>query len=60
VLVYPELETLVLQVPPPGIDFTLPSPCIGLPSQSPIDPPWSPHFKAKIEEVTVNQDQTVS
>lgn len=51
---------VLLQVPPPSIDFTLPSPTIGLPKQDPIDPPWIPHFKAKIEEVTVNQEQTVS
>ena len=49
----------LFQLPPPGIDFTLPSPTIGLQRQVPIDPPWQPHFKTKIEEVTVNQDQTV-
>jgi hypothetical protein len=27
--------------------------------QSVVDPPWTPHFKAKIEEVTVNQEETV-
>lgn len=48
------------QMPPPNIDFTLPSPTIGLPSQTVVDPPWTPHFKAKIEEVTVNQEGTVS
>ena len=47
------------QLPPPSIDFTLPSPTIGLPMQSVVDPPWTPHFKAKIEEVTVNQEETV-
>lgn len=47
-------------MPPPNIDFTLPSPTIGLPSQTVVDPPWTPHFKAKIEEVTVNQEGTVS
>ncbi|XP_052242651.1 protein unc-80 homolog isoform X2 [Dreissena polymorpha] len=60
---WPRMEEgaqLHFKVPPPNIDFTLPSPTIGLPSQLPIDPPWSPHFKAKIEEVTVNQDQTKS
>ena len=46
-------------MPPPNIDFTLPSPTIGLPSQTVVDPPWTPHFKAKIEEVTVNQEGTV-
>ncbi|KAL4233067.1 Protein unc-80 [Mactra antiquata] len=61
--VWPRMEEgaqLHFKVPPPGIDFTLPSPTIGLPSHVPVDPPWIPHFKAKIEEVTVNQDQTKS
>ncbi|XP_023931089.1 protein unc-80 homolog isoform X1 [Lingula anatina] len=48
------------KVPPPSIDFTVPSPTIGLPSAIIIDPPWTPHFKAKVEEVTINQDQTKS
>uniref|UniRef100_T1IVG6 Uncharacterized protein n=1 Tax=Strigamia maritima TaxID=126957 RepID=T1IVG6_STRMM len=46
------------KVPPPGIDFTLPSPKIGLDSLAPVDPSWMPHFKTKVEEVTLNQDQT--
>lgn len=50
---------VLFQLPPPNIDFTLPSPTIGLPMQSVVDPPWTPHFKAKIEEVTVNQEETV-
>ncbi|WAR09253.1 UNC80-like protein [Mya arenaria] len=61
--VWPRMEEgaqIHFKVPPPNIDFTLPFPTIGLPSQAPIDPPWNPHFKAKIEEVTVNQDQTKS
>lgn len=61
--VWPRMEEgapIHFKLPPPGIDFTLPSPTIGLPSHTPIDPPWMPHFKAKIEEVTVNQDQTKS
>ena len=51
-----------VQLPPPSIDFTLPSPTIGLPKASltVVDPPWMPHFKTKIEEVTVNQEETVS
>lgn len=49
----------IFKVPPPGIDFTLPSPKIGLESSPVIDPPWMPHYKAKVEEVTINQDQTV-
>lgn len=59
-LLGPFVLILSLQMPPPNIDFTLPSPTIGLPSQTVVDPPWTPHFKAKIEEVTVNQEGTVS
>ncbi|KAL3872189.1 hypothetical protein ACJMK2_040132 [Sinanodonta woodiana] len=61
--VWPRMEegaNLLFRIPPPGIDFTLPSPTIGLPSQSVVDPPWTPHFKTKIEEVTVNQEKTKS
>ncbi|XP_061164273.1 protein unc-80 homolog isoform X1 [Saccostrea echinata] len=61
--VWPRMEdgaNMFFKVPPPNIDFTLPSPTIGLPSQTVVDPPWTPHFKAKIEEVTVNQEGTKS
>ncbi|KAJ8299881.1 hypothetical protein KUTeg_021400 [Tegillarca granosa] len=61
--VWPRMEdgaNLFFKIPPPNIDFTLPSPTIGLPSQTVVDPPWTPHFKAKIEEVTVNQEETKS
>ena len=47
------------QVPPPSIDFVLPSPTIGLPCLPVVDPPWSPHFKTKVEEVTINQTESV-
>jgi len=47
------------QIPPPSIDFVLPSPTIGLPCLPIVDPPWSPHFKTKVEEVTINQTETV-
>ena len=49
-----------IQVPPPSIDFVLPSPTIGLQTLPVIDPPWQPHFKSKVEEVTINQEQSVS
>eukprot|EP00105_Crassostrea_gigas_P024973 XP_011445404.1 PREDICTED: protein unc-80 homolog isoform X2 [Crassostrea gigas] len=61
--VWPRMEdgaNMFFKMPPPNIDFTLPSPTIGLPSQTVVDPPWTPHFKAKIEEVTVNQEGTKS
>ncbi|XP_021380201.1 protein unc-80 homolog isoform X3 [Mizuhopecten yessoensis] len=61
--VWPRMEdggNMFFKLPPPNIDFTLPSPTIGLPTQTVVDPPWTPHFKAKIEEVTVNQEGTKS
>ncbi|GFR73733.1 Unc-80-like protein [Elysia marginata] len=61
--VWPRMEdgaNMYFKLPPPSIDFTLPSPCIGLPSLTVIDPPWMPHFKTNIEEVTVNQEETKS
>ena len=48
------------QIPPPSIDFVLPSPTIGLGTLPVIDPPWTPHFKTKVEEVTLNQEESVS
>src|SRR4051812_17708623 len=53
---------LSFKVPPPGIDFTLPSPPIGLPQVAVVDPPWMPHKKAKIQELTLKEeeDTTVS
>ncbi|ESO92838.1 hypothetical protein LOTGIDRAFT_232936 [Lottia gigantea] len=61
--VWPRMEegsNLFFKIPPPGIDFTLPSPTIGLPNLTVIDPPWMPHFKTKIEEVTINQEESKS
>ncbi|XP_071534011.1 protein unc-80 homolog isoform X8 [Panulirus ornatus] len=45
------------KVPPHGIEFTLPSPKIGVESLPVVDPPWMPHFKTNVDEVTVNQIQ---
>ncbi|CAG5120059.1 unnamed protein product, partial [Candidula unifasciata] len=61
--VWPRMEdgaNMFFKLPPPSIDFTLPSPTIGLPNLTVIDPPWMPHFKTNIEEVTVNQEETKS
>lgn len=49
----------VFKVPPPAIEFTLPSPKIALESVPVADPPWMPQAKAKVEEVAINQDQSV-
>lgn len=44
---------MVFKVPPPGIDFTLPSPPIGQSQQPVVDPPWMPHVKTKVEELSL-------
>ncbi|XP_064455968.1 protein unc-80 homolog isoform X2 [Ornithodoros turicata] len=55
-----EAAHLVFKVPPPMIEFTLPSPRIALDCAPVADPPWMPQVKAKVEEVTINQDQSRS
>ncbi|KAI1307248.1 Protein unc-80 -like protein [Halotydeus destructor] len=59
---WPRMEDgahLSFKVPPPSIEFTLPSPKIALDTQPVADPPWMPMSKAKVEEVTITQDQSV-
>lgn len=61
--VWPRMEEgahLSFKVPPPGIEFTLPSPKIGIESLPVVDPPWSPRQKTKDMEVTLNQERHVS
>lgn len=61
--VWPRMEEaahLTFKVPPPGIEFTLPSPKIGIESLPVVDPPWMPQVKTKVEEVTINQERHVS
>ena len=61
--VWPRLEDgaqAYLKSPPPNIDFVLPSPTIGNPLVAVVDPPWKPLFKSKVEEVTINQEESVS
>uniref|UniRef100_A0A1I7SH45 CID domain-containing protein n=1 Tax=Bursaphelenchus xylophilus TaxID=6326 RepID=A0A1I7SH45_BURXY len=45
------------KVPPPGIDFTLPSPPIGQSQQLVVDPPWMPHVKTKVEELSLKEEE---
>ncbi|XP_021940294.1 protein unc-80 homolog isoform X4 [Zootermopsis nevadensis] len=57
--VWPRMEEgahLTFKVPPPGIEFTLPSPKIGIESLPVVDPPWMPQVKTKVEEVTISQE----
>ncbi|KAK0091968.1 hypothetical protein PV326_002441 [Microctonus aethiopoides] len=58
--VWPRMEEsahVTFKVPPPGIEFTLPSPKIGIESLPVVDPPWMPQVKTKVEEVTINQER---
>lgn len=48
---------LVFKVPPPGIDFTWPSPPIGQSQLSVVDPPWMPYIKTKVEELTLKEEE---
>lgn len=48
-----------LKLPPPTIEFTLPSPKIALSSMPVANPPWMPQSKYKVEEVALNQEQTL-
>ncbi|CAJ0578771.1 unnamed protein product, partial [Mesorhabditis spiculigera] len=47
----------VFKVPPPGIDFTLPSPPIGQSQLPVVDPPWMPHLKTKVEELSLKEEE---
>lgn len=51
---------MTFKVPPPGIEFTLPSPKIGIESLAVVDPPWSPLVKDKDMEMTLNQERHVN
>ncbi len=59
---WPRLEEgahLYLKVPPPAIEFTLPSPRIALEAIPVVDPPYMPVTKTKVEEVTISQEPTI-
>jgi hypothetical protein len=36
------------KVPPPSIDFALPSPAIGQSQLVVVDPPWTPYVRTKV------------
>lgn len=55
-----ESAHLLFKVSPPGIEFTLPSPKIGIESLDVVDSPWKLLVKTKVEEVTINQERHVS
>ncbi|XP_037944678.1 protein unc-80 homolog isoform X2 [Teleopsis dalmanni] len=59
--VWPRMEDnahdFTFKVPPGGIEFTLPSPKIGIESLPVVDPPWLPVQQTKDMDVTLNQDR---
>lgn len=58
--VWPRMEEaahVAFKVPPPGIEFTLPSPKIGIESLPVVDPPWSPRHQNM--EMTFDQERDV-
>lgn len=50
----------LFRIPPPGIEFTLTSPKIGIECLPTVDPPWMPQVETKVEEVAIGQDTHVS
>jgi protein unc-80 len=58
--VWPRMEEgahVTFKVPPPGIEFTLPSPKIGIEALPVVDPPWQPRQQSKDVDVTLNQER---
>lgn len=56
--VYSGLTTL-FQIPPPSINFTLPSPILGMPCVPIFDPPWVPQNTGSVQD-PISEDQSVS
>lgn len=58
--VWPRMEEgahVTFKIPPPGIEFTLPSPKIGIECLPVVDPPWSPRQQNKDIDVTISQER---
>ncbi|ETE65869.1 Protein unc-80-like protein, partial [Ophiophagus hannah] len=47
------------EIPPPSINFTLPSPVLGMPSVPMFDPPWVPQCSGSVQD-PINEDQSKS
>ncbi|XP_071797964.1 protein unc-80 homolog isoform X4 [Asterias amurensis] len=59
--VWPRMEekaSMIFRVPPPSIDFTVPSPTIGLSHLAVIDPPWMPVTTSDLEEKVSTEEET--
>jgi len=61
--VWPRLEANannLLKISPPCIEFVLPSPLIGVPNLTAVDPAWMTKAKTKVTEVTANSEEVNS
>ncbi|GMT17332.1 hypothetical protein PFISCL1PPCAC_8629, partial [Pristionchus fissidentatus] len=47
----------IFKVAPPSIDFTSPSPQIGEGQGPVVDPPWMPHHKTKVEQLSLTEEE---
>lgn len=60
--VWPRMEEgaqQIFKIPPPSINFTLPSPILGMPSVPMFDPPWVPQSCGSVQD-PINEDQSKS
>ncbi|CAF3810181.1 unnamed protein product, partial [Didymodactylos carnosus] len=47
----------MMKILPPGIEFVLPSPALGILNLHAVDPPWLPHAKTRVEQAALNQEE---
>ncbi|KAE8278523.1 Protein unc-80-like protein [Larimichthys crocea] len=60
VKVWPRMEEgaqQIFKIPPPSINFTLPSPILGMPCVPIFDPPWVPQNTGSVQD-PINEDQS--
>ncbi|XP_041056206.1 protein unc-80 homolog [Carcharodon carcharias] len=60
--VWPRMEEgaqQIFKIPPPSINFTLPSPILGMPSIPMFDPPWVPQSTGRVQD-PISEDQSKS
>ncbi|XP_034034408.1 protein unc-80 homolog isoform X2 [Thalassophryne amazonica] len=60
--VWPRMEEgaqQIFKIPPPSINFTLPSPILGMPCVPIFDPPWVPQNTGSVQD-PINEDQSKS
>ncbi|XP_077449386.1 protein unc-80 homolog isoform X14 [Stigmatopora argus] len=58
--VWPRMEEgaqQIFKIPPPSINFTLPSPILGMPCVPIFDPPWVPQNTGSVQD-PINEDQS--